>query len=487
MSERVWSPLQVGIYTEGTDGSGNVIIEAVAGSGKSTTMVELIKRILGKYPGRSTLFLAFGKRNAEDLKAKGVNARTFHSLCFSPVLRYKKAREVTLSKMRDLIDARFGDTEARMYGAFLFKLVGLGKNAGIGCLVPDTAQSWIDLAEHHNLELDHEDADFATAIRYASELLHSSYTSSKVDFDDLLYIAVRDGISLQKHDFIVVDEAQDTNAIQRAILRKIMHSQSRLFAVGDGAQGIYGFRGADSDAMRLIEEEFSCKRLPLTVTYRCPTSVVEHAHKWVKHIEAAPNAIEGSVKALGADWKVTQFVANDLVVCRTTAPLISVAYRMLKARIPVQILGKDIGDGLKALINRMKAKGIPALEEKILNWKVREIEKARAKKDDAKMDAIRDKADCVCFLIDTLEETNRTVPALLAVIDGLFADKTNVTVLSTIHKAKGAEADRVYWLNHHKCPAQWARQPWQQEQERNLCYVATTRAKKELVLIEEGE
>ncbi|HEY3473413.1 MAG TPA: ATP-binding domain-containing protein, partial [Anaerolineales bacterium] len=58
---------------------------------------------------------------------------------------------------------------------------------------------------------------------------------------------------------------------------------------------------------------------------------------------------------------------------------------------------------------------------------------------------------------------------------------------STIHKAKGLEADKVFWLNSSKCPSPWARQPWQLQQEYNLCYVATTRAKTTLVLIEEKQ
>jgi ATP-dependent exoDNAse (exonuclease V) beta subunit len=89
------------------------------------------------------------------------------------------------------------------------------------------------------------------------------------------------------------------------------------------------------------------------------------------------------------------------------------------------------------------------------------------------------------FLIQTLDENHRTVPELVRVIDGLFGDKANVTMLSTIHKAKGLEADRVFWLNSSKCPPKWIRQPWQLKQEENICYVATTRAKSELVLIEE--
>jgi superfamily I DNA/RNA helicase len=476
-----YSPYQNKIFDFVATGTGNAIVKAVAGSGKTTTLVEAIRRIPA---GKTSIFLAFNKAIAEELKSRGVNARTFHSLTFGPVTRAKKVKNVNADKVRDLIDMRMGDTESRLYGPFVNKLVGLGKNMGIGCLLEDTEQNWSDLASHHDMELESDQADWGKALKYASELLQISNAQAALDFDDLLYIAVKDGIALPRFDYVFVDEAQDTNAIQRAILRKIVID--RLFAVGDESQAIYGFRGSDSDAMQLIADDFSAVTLPLTVSYRCPTAVIAHAKQWVSHIEAAPDAPKGAVKSLGADWKVKAFQANDLVVCRTTRPLVSLAYQMLQARVPVRIMGKEIGAGLKSLIKRMNSNSIDNLVDRINVWATREIEKARAKKQDAKMEAIRDKADCVLFLIKTLKEINRTVPGLYAVIDQLFSDQKNVTVLATIHKAKGLEADRVYWLNSSACPAKWARQPWQQQQEINLCYVATTRAKKELVLIEES-
>lgn len=477
-----YSSHQTTIFDFASSGTGNAVVKAVAGSGKTTTMVEALRRVA---PHLSKVFLAFSKAIQVELQSRGVNAKTFHGLCFVPVTRALGIKAVSADKVRDIIDARMGDDEAKMYGAFVSKLVGLGKNQGIGCLIEDTEQNWSDLAQHHDLELDNENADYAKALRYASEVLQISNVSPSLDFDDLLYLAVKNGIQLPKFDFVVVDEAQDTNAIQRAILRKVMKPTSRLIAVGDDAQAIYGFRGSDSDSLNLIVSEFDAVELPLTVSYRCPTSVVAHARKWVSHIEAAPGAPEGSVTSLGDAWKAKQFVPHDLVVSRTTRPLISLAYMLLQARVPVRIMGKEIGQGLKALIKRMNAKGVDNLTMKLEIYTAREVEKARAKKQDQKVEAIQDKTACILFLIRSLKETNRTVPALNDLIDQLFSDLKNTVVLATIHKAKGLEADRVYWLNSSKCPAQWARQPWQQEQERNLCYVATTRAKKELILIED--
>jgi superfamily I DNA/RNA helicase len=56
-------------------------------------------------------------------------------------------------------------------------------------------------------------------------------------------------------------------------------------------------------------------------------------------------------------------------------------------------------------------------------------------------------------------------------------------MLSTIHKAKGLENDRIFFLCPELIPSKYATQPWQYEQEANLKYVAITRAKQELIYV----
>lgn len=479
---RQWSKYQKNIFSFIEDESGNAVVQAVAGSGKSSTIVEGLNRIPSD---KSSIFLAFNKAIADELKARGVNAKTFHSLTYSPVTRFKNVRNVETGKLNLLVRQNLSGENAQIYGSFIQRLVGLARQAGIGCLVPDTENEWFDIVEHHNLELESDKADIHKAIELSRQLLQWSNESQMIDFDDMLYLAVKEGLSLPKFDFVFVDEAQDTNAIQRALLRKILKPTSRIVAVGDPAQAIYGFRGADSNSLNLIADEFNCKRLPLTVSYRCPTAVVRYAQQWVSHIEAAEDAPEGEVLDLGKEWTPQSFEANDLVVCRTTKALVSLGFKLLKARVPARIMGREIGQGLKTLIGKMNAKGIDALADKLETWKVRESEKAIAKQQEDKVQSIEDKADAILCLIEGLEETNRTVPALLQVIDQLFSEGTNVVILATIHKSKGLEANRVFWLNRSQCPAKWARQDWQQEQEINLCYVAATRAKQSLIMIEE--
>lgn len=495
---RTWSAYQNGCFAFIETGTGNAIVEAVAGAGKSTTGEEMVRRVPN---GKSHIYLAFNKAIADEMKGRGVNGRTFHSLTYTPVTRAKGCSNVDSNKLRLLIQDAVQNTEnrvapspalnfmekrdAQLYSNFIVRLVGLARNAGVGCLCQNIPDVWRGLVEYHDLELDNEEATVDRAIELAMTLLEWSNCSPLLDFDDLLYFAVKDNISLPKFDYVFVDEAQDTNSIQRAILRKIMKPGTRLIAVGDPAQAIYGFRGADSNSMQMIADEFGCTELPLTVTYRCPTAVVDFAKQWVSHIEAAPGAIEGVVRDADQDWTHDEFKPDDLVVCRTSRPLVALAYQFLRARIPARVMGKDIGEGLKSLVKKMNAKGIDALIDKLEDYTAREIAKAMARGSEAKAEAVRDKTDSVMCLVEGLEETNRTVPALIATIDELFNFSRSGVTLATIHKSKGLEANRVWWLNASQCPAQWARQPWQKQQEKNLCYVTATRAKVELVMFEE--
>lgn len=487
---RTWSAYQSQIFDFASaneaaleasfNGKRNGIVIAVAGAGKSTTLEETARRV-----GRNYVALVFGRKNAAELKERGMNARTFHSLTFGAVLRHKRQKDPTDNKLLQLCDANMTGEDQKMYGAFIRRLVSLGKNAGVGCLEIGSRENWLKLVEHHNLELDDERATIERAVQLAHELLEWSNASPLVDFDDMLYIAVRDGLNLPKFDYVFVDEAQDTNAIQRAILRKIMYPHSRVIFVGDPAQAIYGFRGADANSMDQLAEEFDCIELPLTVSYRCPRKVVEYARKWVSHIEAAPNAADGSVRTLDFNWGPKTFQAGDLIVCRTTKPLITAVYQLIKARVPAAIMGKDIGKGLVGLVNRMNAKGVDRLVDKLRAYTMREVEKCIAKRQEAKAEAIEDRTDALMVIIDSLPENDRTVPAVTRAIEALFSDERAAVTLSTIHRAKGLEADRVYWLNRSQCPSKYAKQDWQLKQEYNLCYVAATRAKAELVLIEE--
>ena len=451
------STYQAAIFDFAANGKGNLIIGAVAGSGKTTTIVELTKQLSG-----SVIFLAFNKSIATELGARGVNARTFHSLCFSPVLRLTGQKSVVTDKLNRLASVHLDSRELGLYGAGAQKLVGLARNS--------LSTDWAELAALHDIEAE----DYAELYDCAGRLYRACEADVACDFDDLLFRAATRGVVLPKYNWVLVDEAQDTNAVQRELLRKLLTPLSRLVAVGDPAQAIYGFRGADAEAFGLIKSEFGCTELPLSVSYRCAQAVVKKAQQYVGHILPHESAPEGAVIT---DSPFAP-VIGDLVVCRNTAPLIQAAYELIGSKVAVKVLGRDIGAGLVFLVRKLNAKGVDALLTKLDAWQERE--QAKAKED--KKQAIEDKAESLRTVIASLPETNRTVPAVIASIESLFDGSGPAVTLATIHKAKGLESETVWWYRSDLCPSKWAKQEWQQQQERHLCYVAVTRAKKQLYI-----
>jgi superfamily I DNA/RNA helicase len=292
---------------------------------------------------------------------------------------------------------------------------------------------------------------------------------------------------------VIVDEAQDTNPVRRAIAHLALKDGGRLYAVGDDAQSIYGFTGASVDAMDLIRRGFNCRELPLTVSYRCARAVVERARTWVDHIEPSEFAPEGEViDELPLAETLSRLEATDAILCRNTAPLVSVAYGLIARGRACRILGREIGEGLVNLIENQRAQGIKGLLTKLDVFKARECAKFIAKGEERRAEAVADRVDCIVTIIDALDEKSRTIPALIAKIRGMFVDEKKgevqtVLTLCTAHKSKGKEWDRVAILCPDLMPSRAARQDWQYQQELNLCYVAATRAKHTLIYCADGD
>lgn len=197
-------------------------------------------------------------------------------------------------------------------------------------------------------------------------------------------------------------------------------------------------------------------------------------------IQSHPSAPLGSVTTLPS-YSPPDFSPSDAILCRNTAPLITLAFGFITRSVGVHVLGREIGTGLVALVRACKATNIEELEVKLINRRTREVVKARATGSESAVAAIEDRYDCLNIFL----QNEDTVEGLCDSILSLFDDSARgLLTLSTIHKAKGLEWDRVFFLDFHTLlPSKWAKQPWQQAQEKNLQYVAVTRAKLDLVFI----
>lgn len=482
-----WSPYQLEIFEWIKNSRDSLIIEAVAGSGKTTTIVEAISHVPLE---QSVAFLAFNKSIAEELKRRVTqpNARcmTLHSVGLVAWKEYldgwdSQSLAVDGKKIRNIVDEMelpYGEWTRDMS-----KLVGIAKGSGIvprgaqhadGALVEDSEDVWEDLMDFYGIDPDEVDLDLVR------EVLTRSIAQAKqtVDFDDMLYMPVIAGAKFQQTDVVFLDEAQDVNGIQTEIVARMLGPESRVVAVGDPHQAIYGFRGALADSMQQIGKRFHCTALPLSVSYRCPKLVVDKARQWVRHIESHEAAIDGFVGY--GDWQLKDFHAGDAILCRNARPVVSIAFLLIRNKIAAKVAGRDIGQGLVALVNKMKARGIEDLETRLVAYRSREA--ARAKGNEAKIAALDDKLETLRVFMDEAGP-HAGIGTLIKNIEALFGDSDmrGVVICSTVHKSKGLEFDRVFVLDADEfMPSPWARQDWEHQQEENLMYVAATRSKREL-------
>lgn len=484
------------------NGRGSAVLIAVAGSGKSTTIVQALPLIRG---GQSVQVLAFNTTIAKEMRDKiealeeplacKASARTFHSIGFGALLKRFNCRATDVTtdggKCRKLFREIAGEREVRNYSGFVTKLVGLGKGEGIGALVPDTEAAWWNLIKHHDLQLDSLDANEEQAIELTRRLLkasnHVAETRKVIDFNDQLYLPVLWRLRLWQNQWVFIDEAQDTNPIRRALAKMILSPGGRLVAVGDPNQAIYGFTGASHDAIDLIKDEFRAVELPLTVSYRCPKAAEPLVADIVPHFEVHENAIPGEVLHMPVKDGIDQLGPHDAVLCRNTAPLVAEAFRLLAADRGCVVLGKDIGADLVDLIKKQEARGIANLVEKLDKFAEAQVTAFMAKGEEEKAEALTDRVACITVVIENLRAKDRTIPALCEKIESLFSDHNGVLTLCTVHKAKGKEWKNVAILEPGLMPSKWARQEWQYQQELNLQYVAFTRFQERLIFLEGGQ
>jgi hypothetical protein len=206
---------------------------------------------------------------------------------------------------------------------------------------------------------------------------------------------------------------------------------------------------------------------------------VKEASSIYRDIEAWEHSLEGKVRYSSDDKE--QYTAGDIILCRMNRPLIALAYALLKDGIACHVKGRDIGEGLVKLIRKQGCSSVKDLITRLSDAYNVEYEKARVKGDDDAIQRVTDKYESALLFCEKASLSSDP-EEVCVVIDTVFTQGKGVT-LSTVHKAKGLEAERAFILDMHLHASftARARQQWQKEQEKNILYVAITRAKRELV------
>ena len=510
------------------DDSPHLIVEARAGTGKTTTLIEGLKRIKGvPTPGfvpspqqqavfeamemsrgkvNTICFVAFNKSIAAELKSRvpaGCDASTMHGMGFKSVTRNVKLNNssaVNQDRVQNVIAEILGKdirelrrAEGTMVSATQ-RLVSLCKMN----LSDASEESILALAAHYEVELNGDRDKVLALVPQVLERCKDVARDGYIDFDDMIWLPVVLDLPVYRYDLLLVDEAQDLNRCQQALAKK---AGKRLILCGDPRQAIYGFAGADADsiprmAKELAENGRGCVTLSLTVTRRCGKAIVAEAKMIVKDFDAFETNPDGKIATAsyptdrsGRERPGPNYLEGvkdgDMVLCRVNAPLVSQCFRLLKSGRRANIQGRDIGQGLVNLVKKLGKGSVQELVSKIDDWAAKETSAENAKRfpSDARLIAIQDKTSCLqCFT-----EGCSTVDEVVRKIESVFTDDKGKpgVLLSSIHRAKGLEAHRVYLLEPEGSgvPHPMAKTPWQVGQEWNLRYVAITRAIEELTFV----
>ena len=513
MPQMTWSDEQNAIFTWFEQPSTavladrNMVVVARAGCGKTTTILEGVKRA----PEARKWVGAFGNKIARELKTKlygrpyafgpaedkrvdaelqrtyGTKIQTFHSLGLGYVFgRWTGVRiDDSGERALDLAKAVCPSTTPDDILKLVAKLHSKGRD------ITPHARNWREL---ENLAVRHQceaDDDWATEFpteqlcKWAVAAMERAATvrPAAIDFADMIFLPVRNGWMRPRFDLMVADECQDLTTAQLELALGSVAPGGRICLVGDDRQAIYAFRGADVDSLSRLKAQLNANELGLKTTYRCGRTIVAVATEMVPDFVAGPNNPEGTVGSIGEAELLAQVGYGDFILSRANAPLMPTAIALLRAGRRAKVAGRDIGKGLQALVSKL-AKGagrdsVPGFIARLGAWKDRELARAAAIKGEgtrrAKEDFVHDQHDMLLELADGAI----SVGAVRAAIDALFTDDglgdAGCVTLSSVHRAKGLEADRVFVL------ADTLR--FDDKEEENIRYVAVTRAKRELVFV----
>lgn len=497
------SPYQEKIFDFITEGDGNAVVSAKAGSGKTFTIVNAMKLIPKT---KKAIFIAFNKSIADELNEKLKNnsncmAYTTHSLGFR-MIRRNLGNDIIVDeyKYRTYLKNNFLNVTGLNDGE-----INIEKNQ-----INEYTENILLLIDFSRLFLAHDDEAINNIVeRYDVPLIANEVEVVKrclewgknnitsIDYVDMLWLPT--ALNLRPlgmlYDWVFLDEAQDSSIAAIALFKKcVKPNVGRWVCVGDEKQCINLFCGSNEDNFRQLCHSENTQVFDLPVSYRCGKKIIEFSQSIVKDILPKENAIDGEIKN---GCKLSCLKDGDMVLARSKAPLLKVYTKLIKKGINCYIKGLDIGANLINLLDSIKGEELNInlrkdgvfirLYDKLFETRDKLVEKRGLDIDDATLSSyIMEQYDTIKAL-EVLAFNCATKNELKERIRDIFKEDSKGVCLSTIHKSKGLEADNVYILCHSSMPSKNCHHEWERIQEKNLMYVAYTRAKKILGFISEKE
>lgn len=476
------TPEQQAIIDAAVHGTDNLLISALAGAAKTSTLEMICKAL----PVQPILSLAFNKRIADEMAKRlpgHVLCKTMNAIGHQ-VWGQAIGRRLVVDKdksynlIKEVIDGLKGKAKEAAWDQYadIRRAVSTAKSAGYipsahqfsgrSLISLDDIKDWF---EREGLD-ESEIPDLAIVDEVLMRSIERAY-QGQIDFDDQIYMSTLFGGTFPRFPLVLVDEVQDLSGLNHAMLGKLV--TQRIIAVGDPNQSIYAFRGAVSGGMSFLRDRFSMVEMGLSVSFRCPIEIVKRARSRAPHMQWPDWAKPGSVQELEI-FNAASIPDFSAVICRNNAPLFKLALALIRSGRGVHLVGADIGPGLIKTLKKFGEGSMPQekVYEAIDSWEAEKAKKAKGKA------AVHDKAEC----LRVFASVGDTLGAAIAYAESLFKAQGPIQLLSG-HKAKGLEWNNVYHLDPWRVPSQFAITDEALEQERNLEYVITTRSKENLFLV----
>lgn len=540
---------QLNIYNFVKNGTGNGIIDAVAGAGKTTTLIGCVSHIPNV---NDVIYCAFNTSIRKELQQKfkdanqNVKVSTIHALGFQMLRTVKNFRLDDYKYNHIITEPQFFDTliseidkilgyhsyptvaelrqleerrnildwnekndlnEGQQYvGKIIRRLLDI--NQKYRCTLEEDDVTCYDAMIRHFGIIPYYEQGMST---YNDEVVAYFHMHQKlikegnsmaishgiIDFTDQIYLPFILNLTAQKkYGFVFVDECQDLSKAQVKVVEKYLREDGRLLAVGDPYQAIYGFAGADCNSFQRVAKAFNCTVLGLTDCFRCPQDVIRLAQSLRSDIKGFKE-YSGKIYKIPNREVIINIKEGDLVICRTRLPLRALALKLINKDFKVKIHP----DELQEFMGDYKKDFTPQELHRILNDDIIEQffehakgrNKKRITRENQNTDAIirkiliKEEVDTMVTTMDFLKKKYfdwhlNTLDNILKRLKLMLSNPSDDAIrISTIHRAKGLENNRVFILEYDKLPPTRELE-WENIQERNLHYVALTRPKEELYL-----
>lgn len=484
------TPEQLAIIEAAATTNDNLIINALAGAAKTSTLVMMARDPrMSKVP---ILSLAFNKKIAVEMEKRlpaNCVAKTLNGLGHGVWARQLQGKTLRLDtrKTYGILTALIKEERQDIRDELMRKLssyLNTLRDAKASGWVPEDirekyrATSLIELDDEFRYDImDEEVTDFEfDIIRAVMRISIEQAYEGFIDFDDQIYMPTLFPSFFQSPKLTLIDEAQDLSPLNHAMLAKMVKS-NRIIAVGDPCQAIYAFRGALGNSMSLLADKFSMKEFTLSTSFRCPRAVVEEARWRAPRMQFPEWAKDGSIRRL-SDWTQQDVPDNAVILCRNNAPLFSMAIKLLREGRYPEIVGNDIAKQvIKIFDSFSKDKSIPRdrVLEHITDYETKRLSKTH--------EHAQGKVYDLCDVLRVFCDSGDNLGSIMKYVEYIM-NSAGPVKLMTGHKSKGLEFENVFILDRHLLKLKEA---GGRNQDDNLLYVMQTRSQDKLTYVDSDE